>query len=367
MLIFDYTLILVILGTTILGVVSGALGTFAVLRKQSLLGDAISHAALPGIAIAFLITHTKNPLALVLGACIAGWIGTVIVMIIVKNTTLKEDAALGIILSVFFGFGLVLLTVIQKLPIASQSGLSSFLFGSAATLLFEDILTMSVLGSLTIVVLFLFWKEFKLLAFDQGFAKSLGYPIKRLEILLTSLIVVAIVIGLQTVGVVLMSAMIIAPAAGARQWTDKLSLMVLISAVFGAISGVSGAVLSGIVQHLPTGPTIVLIVSFLVLISLLFAPNRGLVWGWFRDYRSGQNIREQAMLSNLLLFAESVTDPFYPHDIAALTAIGRGPALKAMRNLKEQGLVVNPEGDKWALTKEGLVEAKKVIEKVGRL
>ena len=224
----DYTFQIVMLGTSILGIVSGALGSFAVLRKQSLLGDAMSHAALPGIAIAFLITLSKSAWILLLGAAIAGWIGTILMIVIVENTTLKRDAALGIILSVFFGFGLVLLTLIQKLPIASQSGLDSFLFGSAATLLKADVVTMSVIGILTLTILILFWKEFKCLSFDPNFLRVIGYPYFKLDILLTTLIVFAIVIELQTVGVVLMSAMVIAPAAAARQWTDKLSVMVML-------------------------------------------------------------------------------------------------------------------------------------------
>jgi manganese/zinc/iron transport system permease protein len=283
---FDYTFFTICVGTAILGFVSGALGCFAVLRKQSLLGDAISHASLPGVALVFLLFLSKNPLLLTIGAIIAGWIGTLLVMVIVKNTVIKEDSALGIILSVFFGFGLVLLTIIQKHPTANQAGLSKYLFGNASTLLKEDIYIMIYFGSAVLLLLLLFWKEFKILSFDSGFAKSLGYPVKRIEVLLTTLIVVAIVIGLQAVGVVLMSAMIIAPAVAARLWTDKLGVMVLLSALFGSISGVMGAIASASIPKLPTGPSIVLVVSFIVFFSLFFSPQRGLVWEWIRNARS---------------------------------------------------------------------------------
>lgn len=357
---FDYTLAVIVAGTVILGCVSGLLGSFAVLRRQSLLGDAISHASLPGVALAFLLTLQKNPLIILLGAAAAGWVGTLLVMLIVRHTVIKEDAALGIILSVFFGFGLVLLTIIQRLPNASKSGLDTFLFGSASTLLYEDVRLMLILGAVCIFLVILFWKEFKLLTFDRDFAASVGYPVNRFEILLTGLIVVAIVVGLQTVGVVLMSAMIIAPAAGARQWTDKLWLMVSLSALFGAFSGVSGALISSLVPKLPTGPTIVLIISTIVFISMLFSPHRGILWSWVRDVKSRRNIRAQAMLTNLLLFSESETNPFHAHDLAALTAIGRGPARKAMADLKARGLVSNPENDKWALTAEGVKEAHRI-------
>ena len=364
-MVLDYTLKIVILGTGLLGAVSGALGSFAVLRKQSLLGDAISHASLPGVALVFLITMTKNPIWIVFGAFLAGWIGTLFVSVIIKNTVVKHDAALGIILSVFFGFGLVLLTYIQRLPTSSKSGLNNFLFGNASALLLEDIKVILILGALVLGVLMLFWKEFKLLSFDESYCHSLGFPVNRLDILLTTCIVISIVIGLQTVGVVLMSAMIIAPAAAARQWTDRLGVMVMLSAIFGMFSGIVGSLLSSSIPHLPTGPTIVLVVSSIVFFSLLFSPHRGLIFGWIQDAHRSNNIRAQAMLANLLLFSESETDPFYPHELSALTAIGRGPATRAMKELKEKGFVVNPEGDKWGLTKTGLVEAKKIkIEEI---
>lgn len=349
----SYTFLIIVFGSAILGCVSGALGSFAVLRKQSLLGDAISHAALPGICIAFILTYSKHPLILIIGALCAGWLGTFLMIAITRHTTVKQDSALGIILSVFFGLGLVLLTYIQKLPTSRKSGLNNYLFGSASTLLIEDVVTMAVLGGATLFIVALLWKEFKLLSFDFDYGFSLGFPMKRIEYLLTGLIVLAIVIGLQAVGVVLMSAMVIAPASAARQWTDRLSIMVVLSAFFGALSGVIGTYFSTSISNLPTGPTIVLVMSTIVFISLLFAPNRGIVWGWFRQRYKNDNIREQAMLTNLMLFAETHDTPFHPHDIAALTAIGRGPAIKAMESLKDQGLVVNPSGDLWALTEEG--------------
>lgn len=265
-LLFDYTLRTVALGAGVLGAISGALGAFAVLRKQSLLGDAMSHAALPGIAIAFLLTESKAPLVLLLGAAVAGWVGTLLVSSVVSTTRIKLDSALGIVLSVFFGFGLMLLTFIQRMPTAAQAGLDKFLFGQAATLVERDVLAMGLLGLPAIALMLLFWKEFKLLSFDPDFGASLGLPMRLLDILLTTLIVVAIVVGLQTVGVVLMSAMVVAPAAAARQWTDRLGVMVGLSALLGALAGVSGAVLSSTTARLPTGPTVVLCISAIVLI-----------------------------------------------------------------------------------------------------
>lgn len=288
---FDYTLMIVTIGAALLGAVSGSLGTYAVLRRQSLLGDAISHAALPGIAIAFLLTGSKAPLILVLGAAIAGWLGTLLIMSVVRLTRIKYDSALGIVLSTFFGFGLVLHTLIQRTGNANQAGLDTFLFGQAATILARDILTIGVLGGIAIVITFIFWKELKLLVFDDSFAASLGFPISTLDILLTSLLVIAIVLGLQAVGAVLMSAMLVAPAVAARQWTNKLSVMMLLAACFGALAGVSGTIISSTASRIPTGPTIVLCATVVVGFSIAFASNRGLLWDWLRQKRNRRNLK----------------------------------------------------------------------------
>ena len=290
----DYTLMIVAIGAALLGTVSGALGTYAVLRRQSLLGDAISHAALPGIAIAFLLTGSKTPLILVLGAAIAGWLGTLLILSVVRLTRIKYDSALAIILSTFFGFGLVLHTLIQRTGNANQAGLDTFLFGQAATILESDVLTIGVLGGIAIAIMLVFWKELKLLVFDEGFAASIGFPIRALDILLTSLLVIAIVLGLQAVGAVLMSAMLVAPAVAARQWTDKFSVMMFLAACFGALAGVSGTIISSSASRIPTGPTIVLCATVVVGFSILFAPNRGLLWDWMRQRRNKQSLKVTA-------------------------------------------------------------------------
>jgi manganese/zinc/iron transport system permease protein len=286
----DYTLRTVALGAAVLGMTSGALGAFAVLRRQSLLGDAISHAALPGIALAFILTGSKAPVVLVLGAALSGWIGTLLILQVTERTRIPYDTALGLMLSVFFGIGLVLLTWIQRQPDANQAGLESYLFGQAAALVERDVVTMAALGAVSLAALAAGWNGFKVLAFDRDFGAVVGIPVRRLDVALTGLLVVSIVIGLQTVGVVLMSAMIIAPAAAARQWTDRLGRMVLLAGAFGAAAGVTGAVLSAVRPALPTGPTIVLCAGLVVVVSLVAAPGRGILWqrlhAWRRDRRN---------------------------------------------------------------------------------
>lgn len=276
-LIFDYTLRNVALGSALLGIVSGVLGSFAVLRRQGLLGDTLSHAALPGICVAFMLTGSRTPLVLLIGAGISGWLGTLLLLRIVRQTKLSEDAALGIILSVFFGVGVVLLTLIQRTNNANQAGLDKYLFGQAAALVASNVVTFAVLGGIAIALVLMLYKEFKLLSFDPEFAASLGFPTRGLDVLLTSLVVVAVMIGLQTVGVVLMAAMVIGPGAAARQWTDRLSLMLVLAGLFGAASGIVGAVASVLDEALPTGPMIIMTLTAIVAVSLLFAPRHGLV------------------------------------------------------------------------------------------
>jgi manganese/zinc/iron transport system permease protein len=353
----DYTLRNVALGAAILGIVSGALSTFAVLRKQSLVGDAVSHAALPGVVLAFILTNQKEPLVLMAGAIIAGWLGVTLVSLVVRETRVKYDSALGIVLAVFFGFGMVLMTWLQGQNNAGQSGLDHFLFGRAAAIIESDVVTMAVLGGVVLLVVGLFWKEFKLLSFDGQYAATLGFPVRHLDTLLTTLIVVAVVLGLQMVGVVLMSAMVVAPAAAARQWTDRLGPMMILSSVFGAVAGVSGAVISSLTNNLPTGPTIVLCISAIVVVSLLFAPNRGIVWSWLRNYRNRHNLQKAMLLEKL--YDASISKPDAALPVESLRFILTGGTLeKALDELRMDGYIVRDIAGEWSLTVAGTQAAQ---------
>ena len=228
----DYTLRYVALGSAILGVTSGALGCFTVLRKQSLFGDALAHAALPGIGFAYIFAGTKDSMLLMLGAAVFAWFGGIVTLAITNTTRIKQDAALGITLSVFFGLGVVLLTYLQSIGGASQGGLDRFLFGQAASLIETDVINLGILAAGCFVVLIIFFKELKIATFDSAFGQSLGFPTKYLGALLTSVIVVAVVIGLHTVGVVLMVSMLIAPAAAVDNGYQ--ADMLILSAIFGS-------------------------------------------------------------------------------------------------------------------------------------
>ncbi len=352
----DYTLRTITLGTAVLGAICGMLGSFAVLRKQSLLGDAISHAALPGIALAFLITGAKDTNILLLGALISGLIGTFWIRGMITKTHLKTDTALGLILSLFFGFGMLLLTFIQKQPNANQAGLDKYLFGQAATLVEKDVWLMITVTGICLVVILLFWKEFKIMLFDADFTKTLGFNIRFIDILITFFIVLAIVLGLQTVGVVLMSAMLLAPAAAARQWTNKLGTMIFLAALFGAFSGVFGTAISASQNNLSTGPVIVLVAAVFVIVSFIFSPGRGIL---FRQLRFRKN-RRDLKLQKTLQFMHSIVATHenieHPHAIKILNNF-QGFTRKSLQKLEEKDWI-KISGQQWALTPKGFHQAE---------
>ncbi|WP_432412401.1 metal ABC transporter permease [Rasiella sp. SM2506] len=352
----DYTLRTITLGTAVLGAICGMLGSFAVLRKQALLGDAISHAALPGIAVAFLITGAKDTNTLLLGALVSGLLGTFWIRGIIKNTHLKTDTALGLILSLFFGFGMLLLTFIQKQPNANQAGLDKYLFGQAATLVESDVLLMAVVTGVALFILLLFWKEFKIMLFDADYTKTLGFNTKFIDALITFFIVLAIVLGLQTVGVVLMSAMLLAPAAAARQWTNKLSTMIFIAAIFGAFSGVFGTAISASQNNLSTGPVIVLVASVFVLISFIFSPGRGLLFKQLRFRQNRRDLQLQKTLQFMYDVVKTHKDISHPHAIRILNNF-QGFTKKSLQQLEEKEWITL-SGQEWSLTQEGFIKAE---------
>ena len=360
----DYTLRTIIFGTAILGAVTGMLGSFAVLRKESLLGDAISHAALPGIAIAFLITGIKDGNVLLIGALISGLIGTFWIRGIVAKTHLKSDTALGLILSLFFGFGMLLLTFIQKQPDANQAGLDKYLFGQAATLVENDVWMMTISTGVCLFILMLFWKEFKLLLFDKDYTKTLGFNTQLIDILITTFIVLAIVLGLQTVGVVLLSAMLLAPAAAARQWTNSLATMVFLAALFGALSGVFGTAISASQNNLSTGPIIVLVASVFVMFSFVFSPSRGLLFKQLRFIKNRRDLELHKTLAFMFHIAENHKNISHPHAIKILNNF-QGYTRKTLQKLVKKNYVTL-HGNMWSLTDEGFKTASNLYNQQSR-
>ncbi len=277
----DYTFRIVLAGTTILGVLCGVLGSFIVLRREALLGDGIAHSSYPGIMLAFLFIGVKSLDGLLLGAFFSALIALGLILLARHYTKLPFDGVLASTLSSFFGAGLVLSAIIQHSGNANQAGLNQFIFGQASTILYRDVVLTAGLSCIVLLLVLLFWKELKLMAFDPDYARALGLPGGKLNILLSFLTMTTVLLSIQAVGIILMSAMLIAPAVAARQWTRRLEPMVLASAAIGAVSSALGTAVSSSMQRMPTGPAIVVAASIFVFISLFFAPGRGFISQYF--------------------------------------------------------------------------------------
>jgi manganese/zinc/iron transport system permease protein len=288
-----------LLGSMLLGVTCGLLGSFLVVRKMALVGDALSHAVLPGVALGFLWNMTKDPLAIFVGATLAGLLGTTMVGLIKQTTRLKEDTALGMVLAAFFSVGICLVTMIQHLPTGNKSGIDKFLFGQAAAISAADVKLMTVVTVLSLLAVSLFYKEFLVTSFDSGFASAAGFPTQWLHHGLMLLLAFAVVIALQAVGVVLVSAMLITPAAAAYLLTDRLHRMLLLAAAFGLAAGSVGAFLSFLGPGLPTGPFMVLGASAVFVLALLFGPRHGVLIRWWRRRSRSQRTRRENTLKAL--------------------------------------------------------------------
>ena len=288
----------VVWGTLLLGVTCGLLGGFMVVRRMALVGDALSHAVLPGVAVGFLWNMSRDPVAIFVGATVAGLIGTAFVSAITRTTRLKEDAALGLVLASFFAVGLCLLSVIQRLPSAQSAGLSHFLFGQAATIGPEDLRVMAVVAGVVGVFVLALYKELVAVAFDAAFARSQGLPAAAVHHAFMFLLAAAVVIALQAVGVVLVSALLVTPAATAYLITRSLPRMLLYSAMLGGAAGLAGAFLSFLGSTLPTGPLIVIAASAWFGLAVLFGPRDGwCIRLWRRRVGVGRTRRENALKS----------------------------------------------------------------------
>ncbi|MBN8412983.1 metal ABC transporter permease [Halomonas denitrificans] len=370
----DYTLQNVVLGAAMLGLVSGVLGSFAVLRKQSLLGDTLSHAALPGVCLGFIIAGGREMGSILAGALFTGSLAALVMLLLTRMSRLKTDAALGISLSVFFAIGVVLLTYIQGTGNASQGGLDAFLFGQAAATLRSDLWIMAAVGGVALALVAGLWKEFKLVSFDAQFAATQGMPVSLLDGLMTIMIALAVVIGLQMVGVVLMAAMVIAPAVAARQWANRLESMVALSALFGILGGVVGAVISATGPGLATGPLIILSLSSVVLVSLLFAPRRGFLWEILKLRRDRRQLRYQRVLTTLYQLASHHADRHYRSEKRMLDTYLGADSRRALARLMARGLIIEQDppphepgnNKRWVLTPAGCQEAERILATLGQ-
>jgi manganese/zinc/iron transport system permease protein len=358
----DYTLQNVMIGAALIGVISGVLGAFAVLRRESLLGDTLSHAALPGVCIGFMIAGARAMTPIMAGALATGIVAALMVVGLTRHTRLKMDAALATTLSLGFALGVVLLTWIQRQGGAAQAGLDSFLFGQAAATTRADLYPMMGLTGLAIAGVALLWKPLKLMSFDPEFAAVAGLPVHWLNRVLTAMIALAVVTGLQMVGVVLMTAMVVAPGAAARQWCGSLLGMVVMAAAFGATAGISGGLISALAPGLSTGPVVVLVAVSIALVSLLIAPRRGLIPQWWRTRHRRSHTSTDRILQTLYELAREHGDWRYRIEEGAVDAYYGMITEPQLTALADRGLVVSArhmpdEGRHWQLTDAGVAYA----------
>ncbi len=280
----------VVTGTTLLGVAAGIIGVFALLRKRALMSDAVSHATLPGVCLAFVLASLAGvdgrtlPILLV-GASVTGVLAVVAVQALVRHTRLHSDASIGIVLSVFFGVGVVLLSVIQTMRTGTAAGLDNFIYGQTAALSIADAAIMGSIALLAVICVLLLLKEFALVCFDDAFAQVDGWPVTRVDLLMMALVVLVTVAGIQAVGLILVVAMLIIPAVSARFWTDRFVLLVPLAGLIGGLSGYFGSIVSALLPRKPAGSVIVLTAGFLFAVSMFAAPARGVLASLVRRIR----------------------------------------------------------------------------------
>ena len=297
----NHTFRMVFFGTTVIGLVAGALGSFAYLRKQSLISDVIAHSALPGALLAFLTAVVvlgvsgRNMLGLIVGAVTTGTLAALFANSIAARTKIRIDTAMAISLTVFFGAGMLVLRIIANGPFPGKGGIEDYLFGNASVITIADLATSTAVGALALILMLVFWKEFTLRTFDPVHSTVLGFRASVIDTLMFTTIVIAIVIGVKAVGVVLMIAFVVTPPAAARQWTSTLPGMVALSGAFGAIGSGVGAYLSIAVGNIPTGPVIVLTLFVIFLVSLLASPRRSVITTTLRRARARESLRRELL------------------------------------------------------------------------
>ena len=367
----DYNTRVVLAGTTLLGFAAGVLGCFTLLRKRALMGDALSHATLPGIGLAFMFAvlaggSGKSLPVLLAGAVVSGVLGLALILLIRNLTRLKEDTALGIVLSVFFGAGIAVLGVVQRMGQGHAAGLESFIYGKTASMLASDAQLIAGVAAVVLLVCVALFKEFRLICFDADYAKSQGWPTLMLDVIMMALVIVVTVVGLQAVGLILIIALLITPAAAARFWTERLVVMVALAGVFGAASSLVGSALSALLPKLPSGAMIVLTATLLFLLSMFLGAERGLLIRWASRFRFEKKVRRQHLLRAAFELAEGSGSPAGALPFADLLAMRSWSAASLgseIGSAVRDGLAIeiHAGGRSIKLTRQGLREAAQVV------
>lgn len=348
-------------GVLLLAISSGTLGCFIVLRRLSLLGDSLGHAVLPGVCLGFLVTWTKDPRWILTGALLSALLASWLIGFIRRHSRLKPDVIMGLVLAGFFGVGTVLLTRIQNIPAGNQSGLNVFLFGQASAISEQDLWVMGILSMVIVGSVAATFKELVLTSFDEGFAVALGLPVRELHYLLMGLTALAVVISIQAVGVVLVSAMLITPAAAALLCTDRMRNMVLLAVGFAVTAGVFGLNVSFLRDRLPTGPFIVLALAVFFVAAYLFSPRYGVAVRALRRWRQVQKTERENGLKSVFL-AMPQGSPEAGVSIARLAESRQEPAARTRRVVR--GIIgrgwAQMDGETVFLTERGQTRAREL-------
>ncbi len=286
----------VVIAIVLLGGMSGTVGSFNFLRKKTLVGETVAHSMLPGVLIAFLLSGVKNPAVMILGAAISGWMSIWVVDYITQQSKIKGDSALAIVLSSFFGLGIVLLTMIQSRYVGNQSGLDHYIFGNAAAMTPADSIAFASVSLVVLGLIIASYWSVKAIIFNSDYAQSIGISRKKIDTLISIITILTISVGIKAVGIVMMSALLIIPPTAARFWTDRLVPMLIISGVFGSLGGWIGAFVSYSQTNMPTGPWTIVSVSIIAFISMLFAPRKGIVYQRWNKLLLRRRINEENLL-----------------------------------------------------------------------
>ncbi len=370
----DYNTRIVVLGVCVLGLAAGMVGGYMLLRRRALLGDALSHATLPGIALAYMVMVAMGGSGkwlpgLLIGATFTGALGVGCVVMIHRQTRLKEDAALGIVLSVFFGIGVVLMGFVQHMKTGSAAGLETFIYGKTAAMLASDVRLIAATAVGCLLLCGLFYKELKLLSFDTPFAATQGWPVLLLDGMMMAMVTAVTVVGLQAVGLILVIALLIIPAAAARFWTDRLSRMLLFSALIGALSGWLGASISALAPRMPAGAIIVTVAAGIFVVSLFFGPARGVLARGLRHVHLLRQVGRQNLLRSCYELIETQDlerdADGHPRIPFAMLLGARSWSPWRLRRLlaaaDHDELVNVLPGDLIELTDAGMLEARRVV------
>jgi manganese/zinc/iron transport system permease protein len=367
LLLQDHNTRVVMAGACLFGAAAGLAGTFLLLRKRSLLGDTLGHATLPGITLAFLLAETfgispRSFLWLALGATISGVAGMGAVLLIRKTSRLKDDAALAIVLSVFFGAGIAMLSAIQQLPGGQAAGLERLIYGNPASMTSGDAWFVLLASLLVAGVCGFLFKEFTLLCFDESYALTAGWPVRPLDALLMGLVVLVTIVGLQTVGILLVVALLVIPPAAARFWSDDLRAMALVAAAAGGLSSLIGVVASALLPGLPTGALIVLSAALFFGVSLLAGKKRGLIIRHLLEREAARRLRREHVLRAIFECAEDGQPVVTLEQVLAKRPWKNNELRSEIGQLTDEGLLTTePSGASFQLNGRGDSEARRLV------